>query len=280
MKMRDFLTAENIQRRGILKMSRFCSLFSSSSGNSTYIGTANNGILVDAGVSAKQQLISCVNSGIDIDSIRAIFITHEHTDHVKGLKVLAKKLKVPIFATEETLVAMCEKDMVDENNELRVIDERGAEICGMEIMPFTTPHDSAHSVGYTINMPDERKISVCTDLGTVTDRVFKAISGSDLILLESNHDVDMLKSGPYPYSLKQRILSTYGHLPNEMCAETAVKLLKTGTTRFVLGHLSKENNTPEKAWQTSLSAFEDAQARNNVDYQLFVAGNNNGLIRI
>lgn len=261
-------------------MARFCSLFSSSSANSTYIGTPDSGILVDAGASAKKITEQCDKNGIDIDTIKAIFVTHEHIDHVKGLRVMAEKINVPVYATVETLEALEDKNMLSPKMNVIPIDEKGVEIDGMEILPFTTPHDSAHSVGYTVDMPDERKIAVCTDLGTVTERIFNAIKGSDLILLESNHDLNMLRNGPYPYTLKQRIMSNYGHLSNESCADLSTKLIESGTTRFVLAHLSKQNNLPTIAHNVTETALNNIGARDCIDYRLFVAGDDNELIRL
>lgn len=261
-------------------MSKFCSLFSSSSANSTYISSSAGAILVDAGSSAKQITLSCQQHGLDVDEIRAIFVTHEHSDHVKGVRVLANRLGVPIYATQKTLEAMIQKNIVDEKNDLIPIDQKGVESAGMKITPFSTMHDSADSVGYAIMLPDGRKISVCTDLGTVTDSVFRAIDKSDLILLESNHDITMLKYGPYDPSLKRRILSEYGHLPNTECASTALKLLENGTTRFVLGHLSRQNNTPQKAYSETKRAFDSIGAEEYFDYILNVATDDNEVIRI
>lgn len=261
-------------------MARFCSLFSSSSANSTYIGTPSDGILIDAGASAKQLTLACEQENIDLRSLRAIFVTHEHSDHVKGLRVLADKLKIPVISTEETLLELQSKSYVSEKTDCRVIEKKGITVGDMEIIPFDTPHDSVHSVGFRVNMPDARVISVCTDIGTVTEEIFSSIKGSDLILIESNHDINMLKNGPYPYDLKMRILSKTGHLPNTECAETAAKLLENGTTRFVLGHLSRQNNTPETAFSETKNAFDNKNARNNIDYQLFVAGDRNKMIKL
>ncbi|MBQ7654791.1 MAG: MBL fold metallo-hydrolase [Clostridia bacterium] len=261
-------------------MSKFCSLFSSSSANSTYISSSGGAILVDAGNSAKQILLSCQNHGLETDGIKAIFVTHEHSDHVKGVRVLAKNLGVPIYATAQTIMAMRSKNIVDDKTELIPIDSSGAQAGGMKVVPFSTPHDSADSVGYNIFLPDGRKISICTDLGVVTDSVFQAIDKSDLILLESNHDITMLKYGPYDPALKRRILSQFGHLPNTECAETALKLLESGTTRFVLGHLSRQNNTPKKAYEETKRAFSSIGAEENFDYTLTVATDDNEIIRI
>lgn len=261
-------------------MSGFCSLFSSSSANCTYIYSSDSAILIDAGASAKQILLSCDNHNLPVENIKAIFVTHEHSDHIKGLRVLSQKLGVPVYATKETIEKLIEKNYVDGKTDLRAIDQNGAEAGNMKILPFTTPHDSAHSVGYKIYLPDERKISVCTDIGTVTDNVFNSLKESDLVLLESNHDLQMLLNGPYVYNLKQRIMSKNGHLPNHECAKTVVELLKSGTTRFVLGHLSKQNNTPQKAFSETKLALDSIGAKENIDYKLTVAEDENKIIRI
>ena len=150
----------------------------------------------------------------------------------------------------------------------------------MFIRPFRTSHDCAESVGYTVETPDNRKLSVLTDTGYVSDEMYNAVSGSDLILAESNHDIGMLRNGPYNYNLKRRILSDKGHLSNAACAELVTKLVGEGTTRLILGHLSKENNLPSLAFETTRSAMSMAGARENIDYLLSVAGDRNPVIAL
>ena len=256
-------------------MAKFCSLYSSSSGNCTYIGTSQGGILVDIGVSAKRTCEALSGIGVDPSSIAAIFITHEHNDHVNGVRVFAKKHGIKIFATEGTLIGMEEQGFLDPRIKTEVIPWSGVETAGIFVRPFATPHDSRESSGYSVVTPDGKRISVATDIGKVTDTVMNAIHGSDLVLLESNHDVGMLQNGPYPFFLKQRILSDHGHLSNENCAKTAVKLVESGTTRLVLGHLSKENNHPSLAYETTRSAMTLSGAKEGLDYLLTVAGNLN-----
>ncbi len=152
-----------------------------------------------------------------------------------------------------------------------VIDENGYDANGIFVKPFRTSHDAAESCGYVIETPDGRKISVATDLGVMTSTVHNAICGSDLVLLESNHDIRMLENGPYPYPLKKRILSEKGHLSNDSCADEAVKLIESGTTRLILGHLSKENNFPELAYQTTYASLACAGAKEDSDYILKIA---------
>ena len=268
----------NILKDKEIFMAKFCSLYSSSSGNCTYIGSSHGGILIDIGVSAKKTAEALSAIGVDPSSIEAIFITHEHSDHIKGIKVFAAKHKIPVYASAGTLSGMEKLGAVDSRVIADIIPYSGIEKAGMFIRPFRTPHDSNESTGFSIITPDSKRICVATDIGTITDSVMEAIYGSDLILLESNHDVRMLQNGPYPFFLKERILSNHGHLSNEKCAETAVKLLESGTTRFVLGHLSKENNIPSLAFETTRAAMTMAGAKENSDYLLSVAGDLNPVI--
>lgn len=252
-------------------MARFCSLFSSSSGNCTYIGGSSGGILIDDGVSAKRTEAALAEIGVDPSSLGAIFVTHEHCDHIGGVRVFATRYGIKVYATEGTLCEMEKGGALTAQMCSEVISEKGTEVCSMFIRPFATPHDSRESCGYSILTSDSKRISVCTDLGTVTDTVMDSIYGSDLILLESNHDVNMLRNGRYPYNTKLRILSDHGHLSNDICAETAVKLLESGTTRFFLGHLSHDNNFPALALETTKAAMTMAGARENTDYLLNIA---------
>ena len=252
-------------------MARFCPLFSSSGGNSIYIGVAEDGILIDAGVSAKQLEQALWKIGVEPDSLRGIFITHEHTDHIKGLKVFTKKHNLRLYMTEGTYEALTKTDALDNARECIIMPKEGIEIGYMHIENFPTMHDAAQSCGYRVEVANGRKMAVATDLGVVTDEVMNAVTGCDLVMLESNHDVNMLQCGPYPYALKRRILGTKGHLSNDACALTASQLLKTGTTHFVLGHLSRENNIPQLAHQASSLALEQQGAREGDDYILRVA---------
>ena len=253
-------------------MAKFCPLFSSSSGNSIYIGCGENGVLIDAGVSAKRTDEALYNIGVDPDAISAIFVTHEHSDHIGGLKVFAAKHNIKVLALEKTLEFLEENTFQGKSIDTSPIDENGYDANGIFVKPFRTSHDAIESCGYVVETPDGRKISVATDLGIMTSTVHNAISGSDLVLLESNHDIRMLEnSTKYPYPLKKRILGEKGHLSNDSCADEAVKLLESGTTRLVLGHLSKENNFPELAYQTTYASLTCAGAKEDSDYILKVA---------
>ena len=261
-------------------MAKFCSLYSSSSGNCTYIGTSQGGILVDVGVSAKRTAEALAEIGIDSSQIAAIFVTHEHSDHINGIRVFSERHGIKVYASAGTLTGMEEQGALTSKMQVEIMPQGGVEAGGIFVKSFRTPHDSRESTGYSIVTPDGKRIAVATDIGTVTDTVMNAIYGCDLVLLESNHDVRMLQNGPYPYFLKERILSNHGHLSNEKCAETAVKLVESGTTRFVLGHLSKENNMPSLAFETTHAAMTMAGAKENIDYLLSVAGDRNPVIAL
>ncbi len=251
-------------------MSRFCSLFSGSEANCCFIGTNNQGILVDAGASCVQILEQLSKKGIDSSCINAIFITHEHSDHIKGLSALIKKLNVPVFASAKTLSAIEAHCRLPLGTVLTEIDG-DVMLRDIGITRFATSHDCEGSSGYSFVMPSGEKISVCTDLGVVTDTVRQALLGSRLVFIESNHDIKMLKSGPYPAELKLRILSDKGHLSNISCAAELPMLLEGGTSNFVLGHLSRNNNTPLIAKSAAVASLADIGAKEGEDYILTVA---------
>lgn len=252
-------------------MSLICPLFSSSSGNSTYISTKNGNILIDAGASMKSIKTSIESIGGDFESIKAVAVTHTHSDHISGIRPVLNKTKAKLIATKETADYLIKNDKIPASTEIVIIGESKIDVFSNEISAFATSHDADGSCGYSITFADGKKFSLCTDLGVITDSVHNAITGSDAILLESNHDIDMLKKGPYPPHLKARILSDIGHISNAICAEELKKLLKTGTTRFILGHLSQHNNTPLLALTSAESACIDLGAKNGVDYKLVVA---------
>lgn len=252
-------------------MSRFCTLCSSSSGNSTYIGHAGGGILIDAGTNAKQLTLALEKISVNPESIKGIFVTHEHTDHIGALRVFASRYKIPVFASAGTLEALEKAGHLKGDFDAFAIDGKSIEAGGMNVTSIITSHDSAQSCGYTVDMPDERKISVVTDTGIITQDIIDKATGSDLILLESNHDISMLNNGPYPYYLKQRILSDKGHLSNEACAKAACHFINTGTTRLILGHISRENNTPAAAFRATSNALGEMGAIEGIDYMLQTA---------
>ncbi|MBR2152273.1 MAG: MBL fold metallo-hydrolase [Clostridia bacterium] len=253
-------------------MARVCQLFSGSQGNATYIGTNSSGILVDVGVSAKRINDRLNELDIDPKSIKAIFITHEHTDHIKGLRVFAKKNNIDVYATSLTLEELEVGGHL--NGDFNAFSmENSVELDDFKVSSFHTSHDSADSCGYRIELSDDRKIAVCTDLGYVSDTVRNGIYGCDLVVLESNHDVNMLKANIiYPEHLKRRILGVGGHLSNVDCSRELPNLVKNGTTRIILAHLSRENNTPFMALRASTTELENCGAKKDVDYIINAAG--------
>lgn len=235
-------------------------LYSGSSGNAVYIKTPDAEILIDAGVSARAVEKNLNAVGTSLSHITAIFVTHEHSDHVKGLEVISKKHHIPTHMVSASARALIHDPKASLLGDLYlhppVFSVRFGETT---VTSFPTPHDSAASVGYTVTYRDE-KFGLATDIGHITDEITDALSGADAVVIESNHDVDMLLAGPYPYPLKRRVLSDTGHLSNAKCAELAVTLAENGTKHFILAHLSKENNYPPAAnivTREALSAFED-----------------------
>lgn len=253
-------------------MARIYPLFSSSKGNATFIGNEKSGILIDSGVSCKLLTQALIDNGLSPTAVQGIFITHEHSDHIKGLKIFTKNYHTPVYAGDKNLDFLISADYISPNSrveEIGVDDDKPVECGGYQIYAFSTPHDTRQSNGYRINTPDNKTITICTDLGEVTENVHKNVCGSDLVLFEANYDELMLKNGSYPYMLKKRIASNHGHLSNDASGAEIENLLNTGTTRIILGHLSQQNNTPVKAKATienRLSGFKCG-----VDYILKVA---------
>ena len=225
-------------------------LCSGSSGNSTYIETDDARILIDAGFSCKRISEMLASVGVSAAELDAILVTHEHTDHIKGIEVLSKKYGIPVYANAgcwNKLITLCAKIPPAK---VRVFEsDMDFYIGKTRVLPFTTPHDSAHSVAYAITSSG-RKAVVCTDIGHVDKRMLSLLAGADILLIEANHDVDMLMAGPYPYDLKKRILSGNGHLSNEDCGRALVSLYSSGVRNVILGHLSAENNFPPLAVET------------------------------
>lgn len=251
-------------------MARFLPLFSSSKANCCFIGSGKSGVLVDAGASGKQILMSLAQKGIEPKDIKAIFVTHEHADHIKGLSAVIKSTKAPVIASADTLAAIETHCNLPKDTALINI-EKDIMVEDINVGRFATSHDCVGSSGYFFELPDNTKISVCTDLGIVTDNVRQALVGSDLVYIESNHDVNMLKSGPYPPELKLRILSEMGHLSNISCSAELPELLKTGATRFILAHLSQQNNLPRLAEAAAVASLGDIGAKRDIDYILKAA---------
>ena len=253
-------------------MMRYCPLFSGSTGNSTYVGTSEGGVLIDAGVSARRIKAALAERDIDPATIRAVLLTHEHTDHVAGLQVLCKQFGWAVVASEGTLDGLADQGKLPCNGKIYMLPaDRSLTVAGLHITPFETPHDSRQCYGYRIDSEDGRSLAMTTDLGYLPDSVLQAIKGCQTVHIESNHDPEMLRNGPYPYWLIQRIRGEGGHLSNQECAAILPTLVEAGANRIVLAHLSEHNNTPALAQGCATAALAAAGASVGRDYLLSVA---------
>lgn len=234
----------------------FCSLYSGSSGNSIFISSGRTKILIDAGLSGIKIATALKEIGEDIKELDAIFVTHEHSDHIKGIGILSRKHDIPIYANNLTWQAMENSIGTVKEHNIKVIDSNPITIKDLDISNYKIPHDAADACGYTI-CSGGKKASIATDLGYFADDVKNSICDSDIILLESNHDIEMLKFGPYPYELKRRILSKTGHLSNDDCGRAILDIMNEKKKHIVLGHLSKINNYPDLAYQTVVNILKE-----------------------
>ena len=223
-------------------MIRYLSFASGSSGNCALLRGGGVNLLIDAGISTRRIRTSLREWGLEPEEVTAILVTHEHRDHVGGLAVLTKHFETPVYASKGTAAALLRENACAEKN-LRTLPESGrldlGELC---IRPVPLSHDAAEPVGYRIE-GESGALCVLTDLGVVTETVMNAARGCDFAVVETNHDVGMLRRGPYPPALQRRILGEKGHLSNEAGAELAYALLSSGAKEVLLGHLSAENNT-------------------------------------
>lgn len=232
---------------------RVLALASGSTGNCTLFRAKKLSVLIDAGISARRIRTMLQADGTSLSEISAILITHEHSDHIKGLEVLLRQQPIPVFALPNTAKLLCGLYR-EHRNLIHDVSFDGFSISGSRLIPIPTLHDAAQSCGWRVET-DDGVYGHCTDLGLVTAEVIEGLCGADLALIESNHDVKMLMNGPYPPVLKRRILSEYGHLSNDASAELAVSLCANGTRSIILGHISKHNNTPGLAYRTVRSAI-------------------------
>ncbi len=247
---------------------KFCPLYSGSSGNSIFFGEGEDKILIDVGLPGKKIDIAMSEIDEDTSNIKGIFITHEHSDHIKGVGVLSRKYNIPIYANELTWQAMYGKIGKIKDENIKTIT-KSVEIGNILVEPFKTSHDAADSCGYIIHSGN-KKTGIATDLGILTEDVQNKIKDCEIILLECNHDVEMLKFGPYPYVLKRRILSDFGHISNEACGEGILKIFNGDKKHIYLGHLSKTNNHPDLAYKTVEVILEAAGIRIGHDINLIM----------
>ena len=236
-------------------------LYSGSGGNSTFIRIGETAILIDAGRNSRALCGSLNTIGERIENISAIFITHEHSDHIAALEIISKRNKFPIFMTRQSAQKIApdshiRKNLVEENI---IFSEK---IGNVKVTSFRTSHDSLMSVGYRIEFCDdegEHAFGYATDTGYVSDDLRAGLMGCEAVVIECNHDEDMLMTGPYPSYLKHRVASNKGHLSNAACADLAFELVQNGTRAIMLAHLSRENNTPELAFDevsNAISGFD------------------------
>ena len=252
---------------------RFCPIASGSNGNCIFISYGDTHVLIDAGISGKRieaGLNSIQATCADID---ALLITHEHSDHVQGAGILSRRYDLPVFATEGTWRAMEKSKSIGEvapKNKRYVYREENLYLNDICIHPFSIPHDAADPVGFSVHGRD-CKVVVATDIGHITEDVQRNIQEADLILLESNHDVDMLKNGRYSYPLKKRILGDYGHLSNVTAGELLMQAISKRLKHVILGHLSEENNRPILAYETVANILSTNHIPVNEAFMLHLA---------
>jgi phosphoribosyl 1,2-cyclic phosphodiesterase len=241
-----------------------CVLASGSKGNATYVSDGDTAILVDAGLSGIEIARRMEAAGLQMDSLKAILVSHEHSDHVRGVGVLARRHGLPVYITRDTAAAAASQ--LGRIDNLKYF-ETGRDFCihGLSIHPFTTSHDAHDPSGFTIAQ-NGHKIGIATDMGIATGMVKEHLKACSLLVLEANHDPTMLIEGPYPWPLKQRIKSRNGHLSNQDSRDLLAEIKHEGLCHVILAHLSETNNTPEKAMHAALQAL-DAQDR----FQLHVA---------
>lgn len=261
-------------RKKVYITMRLCSIASGSSGNCVYVGSDTTHLLVDVGISGKRTEEGLRELGLSMRDIDAICITHEHADHINGLGVLSRKYGVPIYATKGTVEAIRQSSSVGEIDESlfqMIKPDEKCTIKDISLYPLRTSHDAADPVAYRIDY-DGRRIGLITDLGCYNDYTVECLRNLDLLYLEANHDIHMLQVGPYPYYLKQRILGEKGHLSNEAAGRLLSRLLNDRMQAIVLGHLSKENNMPELAYESVRLevTMSDTKYSGN-DFPLYVA---------
>ncbi|OQB15254.1 MAG: putative metallo-hydrolase YycJ [Firmicutes bacterium ADurb.Bin193] len=229
-------------------MTRICTLSSGSSGNCIFLSHNGTTVLIDCGITGRQA-IACLQS-IDADpcDIDFILVTHEHSDHTSGVGVMSRKFNIPIIASRGTWSGMS-IGRIEHKNRFTFDGNKSFCIGEINVIPFDIPHDANLPTGYRFEL-GTKKVAVATDIGFVSESVINAVLGCDLVILEANHDRDMLVNGPYPYYLKKRIGGQHGHLCNDDAGELAASLVKSGTKEIILGHLSIENNSESIAFKT------------------------------
>lgn len=262
-------------------MFRFCSLFSGSSGNCSYVESSTTKILIDCGESAKKIIDALLNIDVHIEDINAIIITHEHIDHIKSLGTLSQKYNIPIYINSETLNSISNEKINLKKETINLFNvSKDFKIGDLQIHPFPIPHDAANPCGFNIYNKN-KKMSIATDIGHMTPEIIKTLEKSKFLLLESNYDINTLKCSPYPYFLKERISGPLGHLSNESAGKTISHLLNSGLQTAMLGHLSKQNNFPELAYKTVMEELlSNNYKENNINLSVATQYKNSKIINI
>ena len=240
-------------------MVRFASLSSGSNGNCYYIGTESVAFLIDVGIGGRTIKKRLSDAGIPFESIDFILVTHDHSDHIRSLGLFTQRFHKPVYATRTLHKALSRNycTMGKMTGCAEYLEEgESRDICGVQVTPFTVPHDATQTVGYHIAIGGE-KFTVMTDLGDVTDDAVRYASLADHLIVEANYDIDMLVGGPYPPELKARIMSGHGHLSNEQTAALVRRAAHEGLRDIFLCHLSAENNTPSRAFETVKKTLEN-----------------------
>lgn len=237
-------------------MLKCCSLYSGSTGNSFFVQTENTNLLIDAGVSCKKIENALTSLSVSPNNIDAIFITHEHIDHTKSIGLLSSKYNIPIYTNIETWNALQSSNKKLENANVNFFkNDNEFTFKDLNVFPFSTPHDATNPCGFNI-FKDNKKISIATDLGHISENIIKSLEKSSFVMLESNYDLNVLKYSSYPYLLKKRISGPNGHLENCIAGKTIAHLINSGLEKALLIHLSKENNFPELAKRTVLEELQ------------------------
>lgn len=247
-----------------------CPLFSGSSGNCIFVRSEKSCFLIDAGRSCKQIKGYISGNGFNPNDVKFILVTHEHIDHVKGLEVFARYHRTKVLSSKGTIEFLERRGILNSKIDYCPIDLSGTKINGIKVVPFDISHDCIQGFGYSIFLENNIKLSICSDIGYISDSVFESLKGSNVLIIESNHDIEMLKNGPYPRFLKERILSDKGHLSNFECCKVLKDLIKTGLKKIILCHLSEINNTPEIAYNSAFSAIDKSS-----DCEIYVAPKDN-----
>lgn len=238
---------------------RICTLASSSSGNCTLVSEGDTHILIDAGISLRRITASLKQFELSPQDLTGVLITHEHSDHIGGVKMLVKHHSVPILTSNGVAESLCRA--VPEVRQCLTFFKAGTEFVlgSLSVKSFLTPHDTPESVGYRLDS-EKASFVFATDIGCVTPAIMDAAKGADIAVIEANHDIAMLKKGEYPPYLKRRILSERGHLSNDDCGRFAAEISAHGTRKIILAHLSRDNNTPRLAWDTVGNALRSQGA--------------------